>query len=118
MKNLDLIVKLSDIPFIQERWKSTTGDYVYHREHEVLITMGWKWNKSEDFIYLPLGFNPETGNYQLDDLILEAGKFESEWFLPGEFRRWCRNQAVEHNIYDSLIIAKLTWLNELVEGKP
>ncbi len=146
MKDLDEIIKLSKHPWIQERvpedypasefliyWNRTNRKYcpecrcypdgLYCSADGKKLKMeddGYLANKKEYGVWtwLPLGFNPETGNYQLDDLLMEAGGYKNTFEQDRAFDVW------KHIDYDldcymnfDPIIAKLTWLNELVEGK-
>lgn len=124
---MDKLIELSDHPWIQERWKPREGDW-------------WVWGNGGSFstidsiimrviksnlrdkrknqpIYLPLGFNPETGNWQVDDLILEAGDFENTRKLAYGFGAFIDKQTKEDFalLANNDLILKLTWLRELLD---
>lgn len=116
MNNLKKIVELCDTPWIQDKWKPKTGDWTFSKATEMVGVVRKEWRgryESSICVWLPLGFNPETRNYQLDDLLMEAGGFgELEAWI--EFSAWVIRDVAE---YDNIIIAKLTWLKQLVKEK-
>ena len=135
MTPLTDIIKLCDIPWIQERWELKNGDWYIFKGESKLRTLYGKFGREVlyDFratgtIWLPLNFNPETGRNQLTDLLIEAGNFESEPDMNLAHAQWRLGlEEDEHgNIkeppergvpYQSDVIDYLAWLHELVGGE-
>ena len=122
MINLKKIVELCDIPWIQERWKRKRCDIYSARGtgHFNTLTSDNGGVFYAHPVWLLLGFNPETGNYQLDDLLMEALKYKDGWLLMDDFRYWwtTRQKKCAFHFFTSEIIAKLTWLKELIKELP
>lgn len=125
-KDLEKIIKLSDHPWIIERWKPSIGDWFWNpntnklrRVDHIHLDYGENYLREKSgFIWPPVGFNPATGNHQIDDLLMEAtGLNKSEFpssnmrVLRDEFTHWLNG----NNTIESTIILKLIWLRELIE---
>lgn len=141
MDTMKKLIELSDHPWIQERWKPIQGDrfavngkkvgILYEGEYKVSGTNhlcgkeytpnGWRTVCYEELvgknlIYLPLGFNSETGNWQVDDLILELGKTCPIGELAYCFWGWKRDKlGLDRNQND--LVLKLIWLRELIDNQ-
>lgn len=121
-KDLEKIIKLSDHPWIKERWKLKIGDWFWNpninklrRVDHIHLDYGESYLREKSgFIWLPVDFNPITGNHQIDDLLIEATKLNSisnMRVLRDEFTHWLNG----NNTVESTIILKLIWLRELIE---
>lgn len=124
------LIELSDHPWIQERWNPILGDRYYHKEYkfEGVVTpenMGNvefdKATCTEPPIWLPLSFDPGTGNWQVDDLLMEAGKFISMHELAKEFAIWAVEEyGIHPNKPEPIpndLELKLDWLRELIDNQ-
>lgn len=138
-KTLRKIIELSDHLWIQERWKPKEGDWLYDKRFKEFLVntmLGkrkkkWKYHQSyivKYCIWLPAGFNPETGNWQIDELLFDfiskeyishTGKTSYDYFcLRVDFQNWLFDKRLIHQTkYDkqSDIVLKLMWLCELIE---
>lgn len=147
--NIKKIIELSDCEWIQEKWKPREGDYAITDYGEVvLITTsqlgeGLLVARTEDYgqtacvgreyhevgVWLPIGFNPDTGNWQVDDLLMEVlgykgqpdglsvlrRKFEKFVHSPNQGKTDFEFQAGTTRTWDNDLILKLIWLRELIE---
>ena len=75
-------------------------------------------------IWLPIGFNPDTGNWQIDDLLMEiSGKTygANAGMIRSLFLVWLKVKTKtdltgSEGIYmENDLILKLMWLRELIE---
>lgn len=161
---LEKIIELSDHLWIQKRWEPKVGGWVKTDNGIGVITVigelvgdyrleysdnEWEWitiegignsyDKQVNPIWLPVGFNPETGNWQIDDLLMEILKSKRRMkyqkymsfaeFLYRSFETW-RNEKIygNHILTDNVpleqqkyffnqneVISKLIWLCELIK---
>lgn len=75
--NLPELISLCDHPKIQKGWKPTNGDHVYFTKSKSFGVIRYDGNycyNPEDYIFLPVGFHPDTGKLQIVELIEEAMK--------------------------------------------
>ena len=138
--NLKKIIELCDVGWIQKRWKQKVGDCCWCSTYDEFKYLDvTKEKRSGLWIWLPIGFNPETGNWQVDDLLMEILGYETRKsnmeYLEQDFRSW-RQIRGEGFVLDkdqkewetprtkadflahNTLILKLTWLRELIEEKP
>ncbi len=116
------LITLSDIPFIQEKWVPKRGDWYIKDNKLFCLPEDWFVITPQRYIiFLPLGFNPETGNWQVVDLILEAGDFTNHATMSGAFSIWLSKSDLKAKIDSGMpasdLILKLRWLNELAGGE-
>ncbi len=134
-ENLKKIIELSKHPWIQEQWKPNYGDMVYHPnwiknngdnfiatitdvtndENENWCSLNFKesgsYSKKEliedGCIWLPIGVNLETGEFQVDELLFKL--IENEERLMKKLREVVINRI-------SSLVGKLElldyWLKE------
>jgi len=126
---LKKIIELSDCEWIQERWKPKRGDWYYWKSEncdEILeLTdfidensnyVEWVVSGTDDKIWLPVGFNPETGNWQIDGLLFEKLGYKNWDKLTTDFTFWIwDNKEPDDELTESDLLLKLRWLHELIE---
>lgn len=136
---MNKLISLCDHPWIQERRPKHINELrSYAGEKDGLVwdivfsfTRGIirRSDGSGCDLYLPLGFNPETGRSQLDELLMEAvglispANYGDYWSVQARFKCWLQNKtgkSIPINEggaiwFDSMEEAKLTWLRELIE---
>lgn len=121
MSTLDEIIRLCDIPWIQERWEPKEGDRVTYKNHprmEPGIILEEQNVIKEFYVYLPLNFDPDKCMNQLDGLLIEAGGFEEEWMMFDNYEDWrCEKSRKQDYVSNNETIAKLTWLHKLIERR-
>lgn len=117
--NLTTLIALCNIPEIQGGWEPKRGDwYAIGSKLFCLPEDWWVITPQSQAIFLPVGFNPETGNHQIDDLLLEAGGFDDLEDMRSDFFDWWRNSDsfhIEPYCRESDLTLKLRWLGELVK---
>lgn len=117
-KNIREIIELSDCEWIQKRKPPKTlplylFDYYGIKSFDFNIYL-IKNVIEKSYLWLPVGFNPESGNWQIDELLMEAMGFIKPTIcvLRDMFIEWLKgNETTE-----STIILKLEWLYELIEN--
>lgn len=115
--NMDKLITLCDHPWIQERWEKEYGDHTYsgkYNKYGGVLLQPRQVRKEDKIIWLPVGWNPETGNWQVDDLILEVGKTCPIGEVAYCFWGWKQNKLGLDKTQNDLIL-KLTWLRELIK---
>ena len=140
--NLKELVELSDCEWIQYRWSKFNYIFFYDKIHSQFLSefqikdFPYEiWGCKENYIWLPVGFNPKTGNLQIDDLLMEILKVKGKSLLTNEKVTFNEtNNSLRTRFFDwweikvnkwtdptkwyySDIILKLMWLKELIEEK-
>lgn len=124
----ETLVSLCDNKFVQDRSCKTfgspvPGDWYYNKEIDDLIQVSdndliKNVNFSaERYVWLPLGFDPERCQMQIDQLLQEAGKFKDEDALGDAYHEW-REHIEGDNLVQMVgnhILLKLEWLSQLLE---
>lgn len=126
--NMKKLIELCDHPWIQERWEISQFDIIYAGWVDTVLPVAFvdeKWDSLEKIrkfsgnVWLPVGFNPETGNWQVDDLLKrfadeQSGGDVSMDDVSRMFCVWKRDtRGLDLNQND--LILKLTWLGGLLE---
>ena len=133
-ENMKKIIELSDCEWIQEKKKEKIkeGDWiVWHNEttdewSEVLPAIlfdepSLKINKGdkERLIWLPVGFDPKTGNLQVDDLLMEilnCNQLELAYWIGEKIEKLKWGSYEDHKtLFLGMPILKLKWFRELIE---
>ena len=96
-KKIERIIELSDCKWIRNRWNPKGNDLVKFRKSDTIVTLGVAWyflkstpnfeivfpqdlytndikavtKTKEEMIWLPVNVNTETGNLQIDELLME-----------------------------------------------
>lgn len=121
------IIELCDCEWIRGKWIPHTNDWVIEQNLKslkfsepytidnpaVFILDILKYSDISRIIYLPIGFNPETCNLQIDDLLMEILKLDYRK-MQIDFVYWYGDTRCNSENQNDLIL-KLIWLRELID---
>lgn len=124
----ETLVSLCGNKWVQNRSCKTfgspmPGDWYYDKEvDDVIQVTDNDLIKNVDFgaeryVWLPLGFDPERCQMQLDWLLQEAGKFKNEDDLGDAYHSWREREEGDQlvQMVGNHILLKLEWLGQLLE---
>lgn len=120
------LVALCDNEWIKSAWTTwLPGDWYYDRkDNELKQVCDNDLIKNVDFaadryVWLPLGFTPETCQMELDELLQAAGHFKDEDSLGDAYHAWREREEDGQlvQMVGSHVLLKLEWLKQLLEKK-
>ncbi len=131
---LERIVELSSRPWIQQKYgEPQVGDWIYHKEKREMemvdttdIMRGSSFSASDGCVWVPLSWRPDTCRWQVDDFIMELGKFKNDEQAQAGFDAWRVREVVhkgqpcmleENGSPAELRLMYLNWLIDQEEGK-
>lgn len=121
--NIAKIVKLSDHKWIQNKMVKLKhiGTWYYDRNWEAIFYAATKREVKTGknrVVWLPVGFNPEIGNWQIDELLMEKLECNSLQLTCGVAERIAILKWGSYKNYRTLsfgmVTFKLIWLRELL----
>lgn len=121
--NIEKIVKLSDHKWIQNKMVKlkNIGTWYYDRNWESIFYAATKREVKTGknrVVWLPVGFNPETGNWQIDELLmekLECNSLEFTYWIAEQIKKLKWGSYENHEtLFLGMFALKLIWLRELL----